>query len=203
MSCARARASASSTLRPSAASHSARDLCYFKGMCQAAAEVVGKAFRGQAGKDLRLAGQAAKGARVQHSGGVPRKWGAISVRRLGMHSFRQLTDYVSRNGNSRRQRSCRFRVERNHPVQPSLRSRELDCSGLVIPQVGGLRARDYSGLAWPTELSSLASLTRAPSSFFCTLSTSPGSISAGDDLANSSRESCHCAAASRIRPVFS
>ena len=64
-------------------------------------------------------------------------------------------------------------------------------------------ARIYSGFAWPVELSSLASLTRAPSSFFCTFSTSPGSTSAADALANSSSDSCHCAAANRMRPVFS
>ena len=59
------------------------------------------------------------------------------------------------------------------------------------------------GLAGARALSSLASLTRALSSFFWTLATSPGSMSRGEDLANSSRESCHWAAARRMRPVFS
>ncbi len=65
------------------------------------------------------------------------------------------------------------------------------------------RVAYYSGLGEPMALSCLASLTRALSSFFCTLATSPGSTSAGADFAYSASESSHCAAASRMRPVFS
>ena len=65
------------------------------------------------------------------------------------------------------------------------------------------RIRSYSGLGWPMALSCLASLTRAVSSFFCTLATSPGSTSAVEDLAKPESESSHCAAARRMRPVFS
>ena len=58
-------------------------------------------------------------------------------------------------------------------------------------------------LTSPEVLSCLASLTRAPSSFFWTLATSPGSTSADADFAYSSMEICHWAAARRMRPVFS
>src|SRR6202789_3380401 len=51
--------------------------------------------------------------------------------------------------------------------------------------------------------SSLASLTRALSSFFCTLFTSLGSASAGTVRAYSERLCSHCAAANFRRPVFS
>ncbi len=51
--------------------------------------------------------------------------------------------------------------------------------------------------------SSLASLTRALSSFFCTLLTSPGSASAGTVRAYSCRLCSHCVAAIFRRPVFS
>ena len=61
----------------------AGDLGHFQGVGEAAAEVVAGRIAGQAGKDLGLAGQAAKGARVQDAGGVAGKGGAIGVRRLG------------------------------------------------------------------------------------------------------------------------
>src|SRR3984957_394325 len=51
--------------------------------------------------------------------------------------------------------------------------------------------------------SSLANLTRALSSFFCTLFTSPGSASAGTVLAYSCRLCSHWPAAIFRRPVFS
>ena len=51
--------------------------------------------------------------------------------------------------------------------------------------------------------SSLASFTRALSSFFCTLFTSLGSASAGTVRAYSERLCSHCAAANLRRPVFS
>src|ERR1039458_9861055 len=60
----------------------------------------------------------------------------------------------------------------------------------------------HSGLATPTALSSLASFTRADSSFFCTLATSAGSTSAAADLADCASEISHCWAARRMRPVL-
>ncbi len=57
--------------------HGARNLRHFKGVREAAAKVVGKSLGGQAGKNLRLAGQAAKGARMQNPRGVARKRSAV------------------------------------------------------------------------------------------------------------------------------
>ena len=62
--------------------HGARNLRHFERVRQAAAKVIGKSLGGQAGKHLRLPGQAAKGARVQNAGGVAREGCAIGVRRL-------------------------------------------------------------------------------------------------------------------------
>ena len=60
----------------------ARNLRNFKRVRQAAAEVVARRLARSAGKDLRLARQAAKGARVQYARRIARKGSAVSVRRL-------------------------------------------------------------------------------------------------------------------------
>jgi hypothetical protein len=46
--------------------------------------VVTRRIAWQARKNLRLAGQAAKGARMQDAGGVARKGRTVGVRRLGV-----------------------------------------------------------------------------------------------------------------------
>ena len=82
MSCASARASASSAFRPRVRAR-VREICVdLQRVGQAAAEVVAGRIAGQAGEDLRLAGQAAKGARVQDAGGVAGKGRAVGMRRL-------------------------------------------------------------------------------------------------------------------------
>ena len=55
-------------------------------MSQPAAEMVRQPLGGQARKDLSFPGEAAKGARVQDSGGVTRKRGAVGVRWLRVDS---------------------------------------------------------------------------------------------------------------------
>ena len=68
--------------------HSARDLGDLESVGETAAEMVGQSFSGQACEDLCLAGQAAKGARVEDTGCVACKWRAIGMRWLGMKSAR-------------------------------------------------------------------------------------------------------------------
>ncbi len=58
------------------------DLRDFKGVGEAAAEVVGSSISRQAGEDLGFAGQAAKCARVEYSGCIAGEGSAISMRRL-------------------------------------------------------------------------------------------------------------------------
>ena len=65
------------------AGQGAGDLRDFKGVGEAAAEVVSGRVAGQAGKDLGLAGEAAEGAGVQDAGGVAGKGSAVGVGRLG------------------------------------------------------------------------------------------------------------------------
>jgi hypothetical protein len=162
---------------------SAGDLGYFERVGEAAAEVVGWRFGGQAGEDLGFARQSAKGARVQNAGGIAGKGSAIGVGRLSVCAKAKFA--VPADGNSRGKfgRRAGFRIH---------------CGLYSLPNFAS-----YSGLGEPMALSCLASLTRALSSFFCTLATSPGSTSAGADFAYSASESSHCAAARRMRPVFS
>jgi hypothetical protein len=56
-------------------------------------------FGGQPGEDLGLAGQAAKGARVQNAGGVAGKGSAIGMRRLGVRAAGQFA--IPADGNPR------------------------------------------------------------------------------------------------------
>ena len=76
--------------------HGARNLGDLESVGETAAEMVGKPFGGQACEDLRLPGQAAKGARVQDAGSVACKWRAIGMRWLGMKSARQLAVRTTR-----------------------------------------------------------------------------------------------------------
>ena len=85
--------------------HGARDLRHFKRVREAAAEVVSGGIAGQAGEDLRFAGQAAKGARVQNARAVPGKWSAVGMRRLGVRAKAKFT--VPADGNFRRELSRR------------------------------------------------------------------------------------------------
>jgi hypothetical protein len=48
--------------------------------------VVRRGISGQAGEDLGLAGQAAKGARVQDAGGIAGKRSAIGMGRFGVRA---------------------------------------------------------------------------------------------------------------------
>ncbi len=90
-------------IQPQSRCHGARNLRHFKSVGQAAAKVVRQPLGGQAGKDLRLAGQAAKGARVQDAGGVARKRSAISVQRLGVGAPCQFAVRAPVHGDSRGQ----------------------------------------------------------------------------------------------------
>jgi hypothetical protein len=87
---------------------SVRDLGHFQGVGQAAAEVVRRGVAGQAREDLRLAGQAAKGARVQNAGAVAGKGRAVGVRRLGC--ARRLSSPSARTAIPGGQREGRFGV---------------------------------------------------------------------------------------------
>ena len=105
MSCASASASASSAFRPRARASGAGDLGHFQGVGEAAAKVVGRGVGGQAGEDLRLAGQAAKGARVQDAGGVAGKGRAVGMRRLGVRAAGKVAARIPWCRDARRQRA--------------------------------------------------------------------------------------------------
>ncbi len=102
-------------------SHGARNLRDLERVGEAAAEVVGEAFDGQAREDLRLAGQTAKGARVQDAGGVARKRGPVGVRRFVMGAARERAAGAAGNGDSRRQNCGEFAFKSHHPVRHSRR----------------------------------------------------------------------------------
>src|ERR1039457_2897309 len=81
-------------------------------MGEPAAKVVRRGAASQSREDLRLAGQAAKSARVQDAGAVASKGRAVGVRRLGVRAAAQLT--VGADGNPRRQREGRLGLRVRH-----------------------------------------------------------------------------------------
>ena len=66
----------------------------------------------QAREDLGLAGQAAKGARMQNAGGVAGKRRAVGVRRFGVRAAGQVA--IRADGNPRRQRVARSGFQTRH-----------------------------------------------------------------------------------------
>ena len=87
MSWTSASASASSAFRPRARAR-VRAICVTSRVCvRRLRKWSPGGLGGQAGEDLRLAGQAAKGAGVQDAGGVAREGSAIGMRRLGVHAL--------------------------------------------------------------------------------------------------------------------
>ncbi len=116
MSCTSASASAKFRIQSQRRGNSARDLRHFECVRQAAAKVIGKSLRGQAGKHLRLPGQASKGARVQNPRGVARKRCAIGVRGLRVDAAHEFAVGPATGGNSRRQWGWRFVLERSHQL---------------------------------------------------------------------------------------
>ena len=89
MSWARARASARSAFSPRARGQRAGDLRDLERMGKPAAEVISGRDVGETGKDLGLAGQAAKGASVQNARAVAGERRAIGVRRFGKGALRK------------------------------------------------------------------------------------------------------------------
>ena len=92
-------------IQPQRPGHGARDLGDLKGMREAAAKVVRRGIGGQAGEDLGLAGQAAKGPRMQDAGAVTGKRRAIRMRRLSVRAADEFA--VSADSNRRGQRVAR------------------------------------------------------------------------------------------------
>ena len=90
-------------IQPQRLGHGAGDLGHFQSVREAAAEVVRRGVGGQAGEDLGLAGQAAKGARVQNAGRVAGKRRAVGMRRLEARAAHQLAVPVRADGNPRGQ----------------------------------------------------------------------------------------------------
>ncbi len=101
-------------IQPQRRSHGARDLRHLERVREAAAEVVGEPFGGQAGKDLGLAGETAKGARMQDAGGIARKRSAVGVRRLGVGAGRQRAVQSAVRGDPRGQWDGEFNSQRTH-----------------------------------------------------------------------------------------
>ncbi len=128
------------------------------------------------GKDLRFSRQAAEGAGMDHPRAVTLKGSSIRMGCFGMLALRQQVTRIVGNSTPWWQREA---------FSATLPAVSIYCFGLA-----------------PAD-SSLASFTRALSSFFCTLLTSPGSASAGAVRAYSCRLCSHCAAANFSRPVFS
>ena len=86
-------------VQPQGHGQGARDLGDLQGVGEAAAEVVRQGVRGQAGEDLGLAGQAAKGARVQNARGVAGESSAVGMRGLEVRAAGQIAVCVSANSN--------------------------------------------------------------------------------------------------------
>ena len=81
-------------IQPQGAGERAGDLSHFQRMGEAAAEVVRRGVRGQAGQDLGFAGQAAKSACMENTRAVPGKGGAIGMGRLGVRAARQFAALI-------------------------------------------------------------------------------------------------------------
>ncbi len=127
-------------------------------------------------EDLRLSRQAAKRTGMNHPRPVTLKRSAVGMLRFGVLP---LCQHIAARRRRRSSRAAGQRCSVNCFGHPAY------CFGLA-----------------PAD-SSLASFTRAVSSFFCTLFTSPGSASAGTVRAYSCRLCSHCEAAIFRRPVFS
>src|ERR1039458_4593926 len=85
-------------------------------MGERAAKVGRRGVASQSREDLRLAGQAAKSARVQNAGAVAGKGRAVGVRRLGVRAAAQLA--VSADGNPNGQREGRLGLRVRHRSSP-------------------------------------------------------------------------------------
>ena len=81
----------------------AGDLGDLEGVGEAAAEVVGGGFCGQAGEDLGLAGEAAKGLGVQNPGGVAGEGSAVGMRGFGVGAAGEFGVLAAADGNPRRE----------------------------------------------------------------------------------------------------
>jgi hypothetical protein len=106
-----------------------------EGVGEAAAEMIARRKAGQASENLRLASQPAEGARVQNAGAVPRKRGAIQVRRFRMGSLREGTFGID--GNSRRQQAKLLGFRSHHhsfcdPTSVIPHSRWKRCKGTML-----------------------------------------------------------------------
>ncbi len=102
-------------VQPQRAGHGAGNLGDLKSVGEAAAKVVRRRIDGQAAEDLRLAGQAAKGARVQDAGGIAGKGRAVGVQRLRVRAMGQFA--VRAHGNPRGQRVARIGFRNLHRLK--------------------------------------------------------------------------------------
>jgi hypothetical protein len=94
--------------------HGSRDLRHFKGVCEAAAEVVSGVIAGKPGEHLRFARQPPEGPRVQNARTIPGKWCTVSVRPLAMLAMREFAVQPAAHGDARRQRSTGLKFLVHH-----------------------------------------------------------------------------------------
>ena len=85
--------------------HGPGDLRHLKSMRQPAAKVICRRISRQAGKDLRLAGQAAKSPRVKDARPIPGERGAVGVRRFGASPLDELIVHIPADSYARREGS--------------------------------------------------------------------------------------------------
>src|SRR5215831_10635340 len=90
-----------------------------------------------------------------------------------------------------------YKNRQDHVVLPASALPKIETAGSSPPRTGRI---PISSFPIPVYFSlSLASFTRASSSFRVTFATSSGSASLGD-LRNCCSDACHCATASRVLP---